>query len=139
MSRSHKIPAALTLMLTVLASYTFCGAVQAADKTVAPPKKLADMPISRNWRPGGLIGPQSPPARSPRTAVAAKPKGGPAVNKIDLNTCTLEQLQNLPGVGAAMGAHIMAGRPYRNFDDLARDGVPLSTIDRIRSLVKVGP
>ena len=136
MGRSHKIPAALALVLTVLASYTICGAVQAADATAAPSKKLADMPIGRNWRPGGLIGPQT---RSPRTAVAAKPRGGPGANKIDLNTCTLEQLQNLPGVGPAMGAHIMAGRPYRSFDDLARDGVPLSTIDRIRTLVTVGP
>jgi DNA uptake protein ComE-like DNA-binding protein len=132
MGQSHKIPAALALMLTVLASYTICGAVQAADATVAPPK-LADMPISRNWRPGGLIGKQKPQTQ------VAKPRGGPVVNKIDLNTCTLEQLQNLPGVGPAMGAHIMAGRPYRSFDDLARDGVPLSTIDRIRTLVTVGP
>lgn len=139
MGRSHKIPTALALMLTVLASYTICGAVQAADATAAPPKKLADMPISRNWRPGGLISPQGPQTRAPHTAVAAKQKGGPGVNKIDLNTCTLEQLQNLPGVGPAMGAHLMAGRPYRSFDDLARDGVPLSTIDRIRTLVTVGP
>ena len=138
MGQSHKIPAALALVLTVLASYTICGAVQAADATAAPPK-LAELPISRNWRPGGLIGLQSPQTRTPRTVVAAKPRGGPGANKIDLNTCTLEQLQNLPGVGAAMGAHIMAGRPYRSFDDLARDGVPLSTIDQIRSLVKVGP
>ena len=71
--------------------------------------------------------------------MAAKPRGGRGANKIDLNTCTLEQLQNLPGVGAAMGAHIMAGRPYRNFDDLARDGVPLNTIEQIRGLVTVGP
>ena len=90
------------------------------------------MPISRNWRPGGVDWPRS--SRKRRTLPwRAKPRGGPAgANKIDLNTCTLEQLQNLPGVGAAMGAHIMAGRPYRNFDDLARDGVPLSTIEQIR-------
>ena len=30
-------------------------------------------------------------------------------------------------------------RPYRTFDDLARDGVPLSTIEQIRPLVTVGP
>jgi competence protein ComEA len=135
MSRSHKIPAALALMLTVLASYTIGCAVQTADAADAPPKSSA-MPISRHWRPGGVVGPQQPQTR---TAVVAKPRGAPKVNKIDLNTCTLEQLQNLPGVGAAMGAHIMAGRPYRSFDDLARDGVPLNTIDQIRPLVTVGP
>lgn len=128
MSRSHKVPAALALIL--LASYTMCCAVQAAPAT----PKLSDMPISRNWRPGGVIG-----KGQTRTTVAAKRRGVPRVNKIDLNTCTLEHLQNLPGVGAAMGAHIMAGRPYRTFDDLLRDGVPLSTIEQIRPLVKVGP
>jgi DNA uptake protein ComE-like DNA-binding protein len=126
MSRSHKVSVALAL----LASGAMCCAVHAADA----PLKLSDMPISRNWGRGGVIG-----KGKTRTAVAAKPRGGPRVNKIDLNTCTLEQLQNLPGVGAAMGAHIMAGRPYRSFDDLVRDGVPLSTIEQIRPLVSVGP
>jgi DNA uptake protein ComE-like DNA-binding protein len=131
MNRSHKISAAIAF--AVLSSFMICRAVQAADATAVRPK-LSDMPISRNWKPGGVIG--QPPTRA---AVAGKPRGGPGVNKIDLNTCTLEQLQNLPGVGAAMGAHIMAGRPYRNFDDLARDGVPLSTINQIRPLVTLGP
>jgi DNA uptake protein ComE-like DNA-binding protein len=128
MNRSHTIPT--TLPLAVLASVTMCCAVLAA----AAPLKLSNMPISRNWRPGGVIG-----KGEARTAVAAKPRVLPKGNKIDLNTCSLEQLQNLPGVGAAMGAHIMAGRPYRNFDDLARDGVPLNTIEQIRPLVTVGP
>jgi DNA uptake protein ComE-like DNA-binding protein len=91
-------------------------------------KKSPPMPISKVWRPGYVIGKQ-PQSRVPR--------GGLRADKIDLNSCTLEQLQNLPGVGAAMAAHIMAGRPYYNFDDLVRDGVPLSTIDRIRPLVKM--
>jgi len=117
------------LALTLLASYAMSCAVQAAP---APPKP-SDMPISRNWRPGGLLGKETLQTQ------VAKRRGVPRVNKIDLNTCTLEQLQNLPGVGAAMGAHIMAGRPYRTFDDLLRDGVPQSTIEQIRPLVTVGP
>jgi competence protein ComEA len=54
---------------------------------------------------------------------------------VDINTARLEDLQNLPGVGAALGGHIMAGRPYRDFDDLVRDGVPLNVVDQIRPLV----
>ena len=134
MSRSHKITALVALTLTALAIQASRSSAAAVERP-----KMADMPISRNWRPGGLLGRQQSPTRSARTAAVAKPRGGPAANKIDLNTCTLEQLQNLPGVGAAMGAHIMAGRPYRNFDDLARDGVPLNTIEQIRGLVTVGP
>ncbi len=72
-------------------------------------------------------------------AGSARPLRAVGSDKINLNTCTLEELQNLPGVGPAMGAHIMAGRPYESLDDLARDGVPLSTIEQIRSLVILGP
>ena len=34
-----------------------------------------------------------------------------------------------------MGAHIMAGRPFRTLGDLARGGVPLETIQKIAPLV----
>ena len=143
MGRSHKIPAALALVLTLLAGHTIgpspSACLGAAAFLAAPVDAQGAMPISKVWRPGGVVRPAEPPMRAPRAALATKPRRGPATNKIDLNSCTLEQLQNLPGVGPSLGAHIMAGRPYRNFDDLARDGVPLSTIDQIRALVKLGP
>ena len=59
--------------------------------------------------------------------------------KVDLNSASLEQLQNLPGMEPGMAAHILAGRPYANIDDLARNGVPLSTISKIQSRVIFGP
>jgi len=59
-------------------------------------------------------------------------------NKIDINTCTLEQIQSLPGVNAAMGAHIFAGRPYRDLQDLQRDGVPLNVVQGLRSKITFG-
>jgi Helix-hairpin-helix motif len=61
------------------------------------------------------------------------------VSKVNINTCSLAELQNLPGVNAAMGAHILAGRPYRNFDDLERDGVPLNVISQFRKSITFGP
>jgi competence protein ComEA len=70
---------------------------------------------------------------APRFPVQAPPQ------KIDLNSASLAQLQNLPGVEPGMAAHILAGRPYATIDDLARNGVPLSTIERIRPLVTLGP
>lgn len=60
-------------------------------------------------------------------------------SKININTCTLVQLQALPGVTPSMGAHILAGRPYRNFDDLERDGVPTNVVSGLRSVVTFGP
>jgi hypothetical protein len=92
------------------------------------------LPISKNWQRR----PADPDAREPEPQVARQRRAIP-LNKIDINSCTLEQLQNLPGVGPAMGGHIMAGRPYRNFEDLARNGVPLNTIERLRPLIVMGP
>lgn len=59
-------------------------------------------------------------------------------SKIDINSCTLSQLQDLPGVGPSMGAHIMAGRPFRSFDDLERIDVPLNVVARLRGVIVFG-
>jgi DNA uptake protein ComE-like DNA-binding protein len=92
------------------------------------------LPISKNWQRRPVNSDLD--EREPQVARQRRPV---AANKIDINNCTLEQLQNLPGVGPAMGGHIMAGRPYRNFEDLARNGVPLNTIERLRPLIRMGP
>jgi DNA uptake protein ComE-like DNA-binding protein len=104
----------------------------------APSTKNTLMPISKVWHRKFVAGPFVPLTRVPRVPMVAKPVGRPGM-KIDVNSCSLEDLQNLPGVGAALGAHIMAGRPYRSFDDLSRDGIPMSTVDQLRSLVSFGP
>jgi competence protein ComEA len=95
------------------------------------------MPINKVWQRTPAAKPDA--KARPDGKATARPRPVPAANKLDLNSCTLEQLQNLPGVGPAMGGHIMAGRPYRTFDDLARNGVPLNTIERIKPLVVLGP
>jgi DNA uptake protein ComE-like DNA-binding protein len=119
----------LLALALLLAASTAAWATAADEK----PKPSRSMPISKYWRRGFLLGPRVTQTRVPRVPL------GTLGGKVDLNSCTLEQLQNLPGVGPALGAHILAGRPYRDFDDLVRDGVPLSTVDQLRTRILFGP
>lgn len=57
--------------------------------------------------------------------------------KIDLNRATLEQLQELPGIGEAYSKKIMAGRPYKSIKDLSKVGIPAATVKKITPLVVV--
>jgi DNA uptake protein ComE-like DNA-binding protein len=65
----------------------------------------------------------------------AKAKEKPA--KVDLNTASQKELEDLPGVGEATAKKIVAGRPYSKVGDLEKAGVSQSTIDKIRKLVTV--
>jgi len=67
----------------------------------------------------------------PAPALAAKAK------KLDLNTASQKELEELPGVGEATAKKIIAGRPYASVADLEKAGVPKSTIDKISSQVTV--
>jgi hypothetical protein len=58
--------------------------------------------------------------------------------KVDLNSATEKELDNLPGIGPATAKKIIAGRPYASVADLARAGVSKRQIDQITPLVAVG-
>ena len=57
---------------------------------------------------------------------------------VDLNAASLKELEALPGVGEATAKKIVAGRPYKSVDELAKAGVPPKTIDGLKPLVTVG-
>ena len=57
---------------------------------------------------------------------------------VDLNKATEAQLQEIPGIGESYAKKIVKGRPYKSVDDLAKAGIPSSTITKIRTNVTVG-
>ena len=62
----------------------------------------------------------------------AKPEKPP---KIDLNTASAKQLQELPGIGEAFSKKIIAARPLRTLKELSKLGIPPPAIARLRPLV----
>ena len=57
--------------------------------------------------------------------------------KVDLNTASEKDLEDLPGVGAATAKKIIAGRPYSSVDDLSKAGLSARVISKIAPLATV--
>lgn len=58
--------------------------------------------------------------------------------RTSLNSASVEQLQELPGVGPVTAARIVAGRPYGSLEELLRvKGIGEKTLERLRPLLRL--
>jgi hypothetical protein len=80
----------------------------------------------------------APPVFAGQAAPAKSGAAKAPAATVNLNTASQSDLEQLPGVGPATAKKIIAGRPYAAIGDLAKAGVPKSTIEKITSMVTVG-
>jgi competence protein ComEA len=69
----------------------------------------------------------------------SKNSGGSATptDRINVNTASASELENLPGVGPKMAAKLIAGRPYSNMNDLDKvKGIGPSMLKKLEPRVK---
>ena len=82
------------------------------------------------WLASGLAGAQAT-AQSSKTSASSA-----ATSLIDINSATKEQLDALPGIGAAYSQKIIDGRPYAKKTDLVNKKIiPQATYNKIKSLI----
>ena len=77
-------------------------------------------------------------AKSKKKEKKSSPKQEQTVSgKVDLNSASQKDLEELPGVGPATAKKIINNRPYSSLDDLRKADVSDSVISKIRGKVTV--
>jgi competence ComEA-like helix-hairpin-helix protein len=73
-------------------------------------------------------------------ATTACQPGPPAEGslRVNINACTLTELETIPGIGEALAKLIVARRPYKSVDELLDvKGIGPASLEKLRTYVKV--
>ena len=76
------------------------------------------------------------PPKKEAKKVDAKVEARKAVEPIDINTATADQLKTIAGIGDAYSGKIIKGRPYKRKDELVQKGIlPQGVYDKAKDQI----
>ena len=118
--------ASSTSTLSAVRAFALLAALAAAPALAQAPAPTAPSPTAPS-APMRPTAPSAPVAGSPNASKTAL---------LDLNSASAEDLDKLPGIGAARAAAIIKGRPYKGKDELVQKKIiPQSVYDGIKDKV----
>lgn len=86
---------------------------------------------------GQPVAPSKTTQNSTASKAAAKASAAtPAVEPMDINTASADQLKTIPGIGDAYAKRIVDGRPYTAKNQLATKGIlPQGVYDKVKDQI----